>query len=137
MAEPPERLADALLLRLHAAGSAEIFVDVGDLEGDKTAADLLVAAKMARFADEGRTELAITNPGRYWATHGGYLAFLREEPAGSGGGRGRNPELEAMRLTYTRLRLTTFWWSFGMSLAGFLLSLLTLVVTLRAGLIRF
>ena len=104
------------------------------LEQAKDAAALLVAAKFAKSADEGRTQLTITNAGRYWANHGGYFAFLRDEPPpGGGGGRGRNPELEAMRMTFMRLRLSTFWWGFGMSIASFILSLISLAVVLYFG----
>ena len=90
--------------------------------------------QIREIADEGRTQLTITNAGRYWANHGGYFAFLRDEPPpGGGGGRGRNPELEAMRMTFMRLRLSTFWWGFGMSIASFILSLISLAVALYFG----
>ena len=42
--------------------------------------------------------------------------------------RGRNPEMEALRFTYMKLRLNTFWLSFGLSIAGFLISLISLTV---------
>jgi hypothetical protein len=109
-----------------------VFEDGADLEAAKAGADLLVTAKLAKFADDGRTQVALTNAGRYWALHGGYLAFLKEEPAG-GGGRGRNPELEEVRLELMRRRLDTFWWSFGLSIAGFVLSLVSLAVALAVG----
>jgi hypothetical protein len=97
----------------------------------KTAADTLVSLRLAKYADEGRTKLAPTNAGRYWALHGGYLAFLKEEP--DKGGRGRNPEAEALRASYMALRLKTFWWSFGMSAAGFVIAIISLVVALCFG----
>ena len=106
------------------------------LEQAKAAAALLVAAKFAKYADEGRTQLIITNAGRYWANHGGYFAFLKEDPPSGSGGRGgrdRNPELETMRMTFMRLRLSTFWWGFGMSIASFILSLISLGVALYFG----
>src|SRR6476469_2062639 len=67
----------------------------GVLDEAKAAADMLASLRLAKYADEGRTKLAPTNAGRYWALHGGYLAFLKEEP--DKGGRGRNPEAEALR----------------------------------------
>jgi len=131
----PEETAHALLLAAHAEGAADIFPagDGADLENAKRGADLLVAAKMAKFADDGRTTLTLTNAGRYWALNGGYFAFLKEEPAGGGGGRGRNPELEEARLTLMRLRLNTFWWSFGVSMAGFIISIISLIVAFSLG----
>lgn len=129
----PEHAAHALLETAAAEATAPVFPDGTDLDLAKRGADLLVAAKLARFADDGRTEVALTNAGRYWALHGGYFAFLKEEPIGGGGGRGRNPELEETRLTLMRLRLNTFWWSFGVSIAGFLISIISLIVAFSLG----
>lgn len=100
----------------------------------KLASDLLVKARLAKFDDEGRTTLVLTNAGRYWALHGGWLAYLKEEPlATGGGGRGRNPEMEALRSEYMRLRLNTFWWSFGLSVAGFVLSIVSVIIAIFFG----
>lgn len=127
-----EEAAQDLLMRAYETPPAIVFPDGADLDQAKVAADLIVSAKLAKFADDGRTEIALTNAGRYWANHGGYHAFLKEEPVG-GGGRGRSPELEEARLTLMRLRLDTFWWSFGMSVAGFVLSIVSLAVALTFG----
>ncbi len=133
----PEEQAQRLLLASHAQPPADIFEPDGEAEGleaAKRGADLLVDARLATFADEGRTQIAPTGAGRYWALHGGYLGFLKEEPSGrGGGGRGRNPELEMMRMELMKRRLGTFWWSFGLSLAGFLFSILSLAVALFYG----
>ncbi len=100
----------------------------------KTAADTLVSLRLARYTDDGRTRLAPTNAGRYWALHGGFLAFLKEEPErAGGGGKQRSPEAEALRASYMALRLKTFWWSFGMSVAGFVIAILSLFVALFYG----
>jgi hypothetical protein len=100
----------------------------------KLASDLLVKARLAKFDDEGRTTLVLTNAGRYWALPGGWLAYLKEEPlAMGGGGRGRNPEMEALRSEYMRLRLNTFWWSFGLSVAGFVLSIVSVIIAIFFG----
>ena len=59
--------------------------------------------RLMRFVDEGRAQLWLTNPGRYWAFNGGYMAFLKEEPdraASASGGKGRNPELEQLRYIF-------------------------------------
>lgn len=129
-----EHAAHDLLDRAAAASPAEVFPDGADLDVAKAGADLLVSAKLAKFADDGRTQIALTNAGRYWALHGGYFAFLKEEPiGGGGGGRGRNPELEEARLTLMRLRLNTFWWSFGISIAGFAISIISLTVAFSLG----
>lgn len=133
--------AQQLLLALYATPVVDFFdvpPEMPPAEGDileqaKAAAALLVAAKFAKYADDGRTQLTITNAGRYWANHGGYFAFLREEPPSGSGGRNRNPEFETMRMTFMRLRLSTFWWGFGMSVASFIFSLLSLGVALYFG----
>jgi hypothetical protein len=100
----------------------------------KLASDLLVKSRLAKFDDEGRTALVLTNAGRYWALHGGWLAYLKEEPlAMGGGGRGRNPEMEALRSEYMRLRLNTFWWTFGMSAAGLIFSVISIGIAVFYG----
>ncbi len=122
------------LLDAAAEGAGDIYdsADAARLALDKKASDLLVKLRLAAFADAGRTQLALINAGRYWALHGGYMTFLREPPAdgpgGGGSGRQRNPELEALRFDYMRLRLNTFWWTFGLSIASFVISLVTLSV---------
>lgn len=128
-----ERRADELLTAAFKNGGTDVFdtADEARLSISKKAADRLVQLKLARFSDDGRTRVDVTNAGRYWALHGGYLAFLKEEPVsggGGGGGRSRNPELEALRFTYMKLRLNTFWLSFGMSIAGFIISLISIAI---------
>jgi hypothetical protein len=135
-----EEIADDLLGQAQQSGPAEIFADdaTDDAARRKAAADLLVSARFARFADDGRTQIEITNAGRYWALNGGYLAFLKEEPASArSAGRQRNPELEALRLNYMRLRLNTFWWTFGLSIVSLVVSLISLTVaSLYGGILR-
>jgi hypothetical protein len=129
--ELADRRAHELLLEAYHGEGADIFSAAGDdaLAVDKKAADLLVKARLAWFPDEGRDRIRVTNSGRYWALNGGYMAFLKEDPpTGGGGTRGRNPEMEALRFTYMKLRLNTFWLTFGMSIAGFLISLVSLAV---------
>lgn len=138
---PVEEAANALLSAARDHSPAEIFPAGSDPDGlarAKAAADLLVAARFAKFSDEGRTQIEITNAGRYWALHGGFLAYLKEDPAAlRGGGRGRNPELEALRMTYMKLRLNTFWWSFALSIVSLVVSLISLTVAyLYGGVLR-
>ena len=130
-----ELLADAL-----ARGAVEVFGESGladeTLRERKAAADHLAKLRLARYEDDGRTRLVLTNPGRYWALNGGYMAFLKEEPdraAGNGGGRARNPEMEQLRYDFMQLRMRTFWWSFGISIASFLMSSVSLFIALRYG----
>jgi hypothetical protein len=130
-AELADRRAHELLLAAYASDSADVFSN-GPAEAlaiEKSAADKLVRLKLAWFPDESRDTIKVTNSGRYWALNGGYMAFLKEDPpTGGGGTRGRNPEMEALRFTYMKLRLNTFWLTFGMSIAGFLISLVSLAV---------
>jgi hypothetical protein len=141
----PERVADRLLIALRERAQQSVFdwpdpeTQTSDdrdtvLSSRKTAADLLVKSKLAHFTDDTRSDIDITNAGRYWALHGGYLAYLKEEPPSSGGGgRQRNPEMENLRSEYMRLRLGTFWWSFGLSIAGFLMSIISVAIALFYG----
>jgi hypothetical protein len=130
-----ERRIDELLAAAF-SGRGDIFdgQDALRLIVSKKAGDRLVELKLARFADEGRTRIEITNAGRYWALNGGYMGFLKEvPPGGGGGGRNQNPEFQALRMTYMRLRLNTFWLTFGLSIAGFVISLISLAVAALYG----
>lgn len=130
-AELADRRAHELLLTAYANDGADVFTDgpPETLAIEKSAADKLVRLKLAWYPDESRDTIKVTNSGRYWALNGGYMAFLKEDPpTGGGGTRGRNPEMEALRFTYMKLRLNTFWLTFGMSIAGFLISLVSLAV---------
>jgi hypothetical protein len=98
----------------------------------KEAADLLVMSRFAKYADEGRTQIELTNAGRYWMLNGGFLGFLKEDAPGRGG-RGRNPEMEALRMDYMKLRLGTFWWTFGFSIASFIFALASLIYAVHFG----
>jgi uncharacterized membrane protein len=41
--------------------------------------------------------------------------------------------MEALRSEYMKLRLNTFWWSFGLSIAGFVMSLVSVTIALYYG----
>jgi hypothetical protein len=124
-------------MEVFAIGAALPLDESSRLKLAKEGADLLVRSKLARFADEGRTTIELTNAGRYWALHGGWMAFLKELPPEGGGGRGRNPETEAMRSEFMRLRLRTFWWTFGLSVAGFVISILSMTIAIVYGGVLF
>lgn len=137
-----EHTADRLLSSAYKAPPVDIFDQPETVFADddtklsiaKDAADVLVRARLAKFADEGRTQLTLTNAGRYWALHGGYLGYLKDDSAApAGGARQRNPEAEALRAEYMKLRLNTFWWSFGLSIAGFVMSLVSVAIALFYG----
>lgn len=132
-AELVDRRAEELLRLAYGRDGIDIFAaaDPEHLATSKKAAERLVRVRLAYYPDEARDRLLITNSGRYWVLNGGYMAFLKEDPpTGGGGTRGRNPEMEALRATYMRLRLNTFWISFGMSIVGFVISLLSLGIAL-------
>jgi hypothetical protein len=138
---PVETVANDLLLAAKDRSPVEIFPLSGsaeELARAKAAADLLTAARFTKFSDDGRTRIEITNAGRYWALHGGFLAYLKEDPMlPARGGRQRNPELEELRMTYMKLRLNTFWWSFGLSIFSLVVSLISLTVAyLYGGILR-
>jgi len=135
-AELVDRRAQELLLAAYAGGAVALFPDADPrlLDIDKKAANRLVSLKLAFYPDEARDHLSPTNSGRYWALNGGYFGFLKEDPpTGGGGTRGRNPEIEALRATYMKLRLNTFWLSFGLSIAGFILSLISITIAFYYG----
>jgi hypothetical protein len=138
-----ERAADMLLRAAYETSPLDVFNQAEDFStGDewkklqrvKAGADLLVDCRLARFTGEDRTQVELTNAGRYWALSGGFLGFLKDGvpngTAARGGGSGQNAELGAMRAHYMRLRLRTFWWTFGLSLAGFFMSLISLSLIL-------
>jgi hypothetical protein len=70
--------------------------------------------------------------GRGASLRGRFLVFLTGEPE-KVPGRNKNPEAEALRANYLALRLKTFWWSFGMSAAGFVIAVVSLIVALCTG----
>ncbi len=74
-----ERKAHDLLAAAFGREALPIFPagDDAALEIAKKAADRLVQLKLVRFDDEGRTEIAITNAGRYWG-HAWRLSRLSE-----------------------------------------------------------
>jgi hypothetical protein len=101
-------------------------------------ADQLVEEKLARYDDAQKTELRITNYGRYGVVHGGFLNYLKEREKKIKSARDRDQhheklkeELKEGRLKFTHYRIVTCWWSFALTLISFLLSLLNLYLILN------
>lgn len=104
----------------------------------KALTDELVEEKLVRYNDTQRTELKITNYGRYWVVHGGFLIYLKESEKKIKSARDRDKhngelkeELKEARLKFTHYRIVTYWWSFALTLISFLLSLLNLYLILN------
>lgn len=104
----------------------------------KGMADQLVGEKLAKYDDEQKTELRITNYGRYWVIQGGFLIYLKESEKKIKLGRDSDKhngdlkeELKEARLKFTHYRIVTYWWSFALTLISFLLSLLNLYLILN------
>jgi hypothetical protein len=102
----------------------------------KALTDELVEEKLVRYNDAQRTELKITNYGRYWVVHGGFLIYLKESERKIRSGRDKHngelkEELKEARLKFTHYRIVTYWWSFALTLISFLLSLLNLYLILN------
>ena len=105
------------------------------LQECKGMADQLVEEKLAKYDDAQKTELSITNYGRYWIVHGGFLIYLKESEKKIKPGRDKHngelkEELKEARLKFTHYRIVTYWWSFALTLISFLLSLLNLYLIL-------
>jgi len=103
----------------------------------KALTDELVDEKLVRYNDAQKTELKITNYGRYWVVHGGFLIYLKESEKKIRSTRDRDKhngelkeELKEARLKFTHYRIVTYWWSFALTLISFFLSLLNLYLIL-------
>ena len=108
-----------------------------EIQECKALTDELVEEKLVRYNDTQKTELSITNFGRYWVVHGGFLIYLKESEKKIKSGRGSDKyngelkeELKEARLKFTHYRIVTYWWSFALTLISFLLSLLNLYLIL-------
>ena len=102
----------------------------------KALTDELVDEKLVRYNDAQKTELKITNYGRYWVVNGGFLTYLKESEKKIKPGRDKHneelkEELKEARLKFTHYRIVTYWWSFALTLISFLLSLLNLYLILN------
>jgi hypothetical protein len=78
----------------------------------KALTDELVEEKLVRYNDAQKTEIKITNYGRYWVVHGGFLIYLKESEKKIKSSRDRDKhngelkeELKEARLKFTHYRL--------------------------------
>lgn len=99
----------------------------------KAYADELIDEKLAKYIDEKKTMLEITNYGKFWMLKGGYIEYLKQsEKKIKNGSTSREDRLEEelveARLKFTKYRIKTFWISFLLSILGFLFSLISLLV---------
>lgn len=94
----------------------------------------LVREKLAVYADEEKTQLRVTNYGRYWMINGGYEAFLREylELKEKKNSEKEQQKLELLeeRLKLTQYRLVGFWLTLVLSIVGMLSLALNLYLLL-------
>ena len=102
----------------------------------KALTDELVEEKLVRYNDAQKTEIKITNYGRYWVVHGGFLIYLKEsekkiKPARDKHNGELKEELKEARLKFTHYRIVTYWWSFALTLISFFLSMLNLYLILN------
>lgn len=120
--------------------TAEVFTPQSEVfDNTKLWADQLVRDKLAKYGEEDRTILHLTNYGKYWMLHGGYEIFLKEGQSNKDPlkekdkdrddlklGLLRKEELLEARLRLTHYRLVGFWLMIVISSMGFLLSLYNL-----------
>jgi hypothetical protein len=139
----PEAQIDRLLNALYKKGTLNVYdfcAEEADHNDDmflysKAIADELAQEKLAKYTDDKRTELSITNFGRFWMAQGGYLVYLKEGEKKIKSEKDRHQEelkeeLKEARLKFTHYRLITYWWGFAFSIFSFLLSLLSLYLIL-------
>jgi len=142
----PEERMDILLKAVYQKGSLNLYdfcAEEWKNEEEvffqcKAMADELVNAKLVKYNDEQRTELIITNYGRFWVTQGGFLIYLKEgerkikkEHEKDNHHDELNEELKEARLKFTQYRIVTYWWGIALTLISFLLSMLNLYLILR------
>ncbi len=99
----------------------------------KVYADELIDEKLAKYIDEKKTILEITNYGKFWILKGGYFEYLKQSEKKQ---KQKDAEKESnledaltlARLKFTQYRIKTFWISFLLSLLGFIFSLISLIL---------
>lgn len=95
----------------------------------------VVKEKLLQYSDENHTTICITNYGRYWMLHGGYLGYLRDEHdmkvKRSLDKQQHEERLLEARLKLTKYRLIGFWIALIVSALGLSLSVLNLYMILH------
>jgi len=103
------------------------------LAESKAYADELIDEKLAKYIDEKKTLLEITNYGKFWMLKGGYIEYLKQcEKKFKNRESSKEDDLEdaliEARLKFTQYRIKTFWITFVLSILGFLFSLVSLCI---------
>jgi len=101
------------------------------LAESKAYADELIDEKLAKYIDEKKTLLEITNYGKFWMLKGGYIEYLKQcEKKSKNRETSKEDDLEdallEARLKFTQYRIKTFWITFVLSILGFIFSLVSL-----------
>lgn len=101
------------------------------LAESKAYADELIDEKLAKYIDEKKTWLEITNYGKFWMLKGGYIEYLKQcEKKFKNKENNKEVDLEdalvEARLRFTQYRIKTFWITFVLSILGFIFSLVSL-----------
>ena len=99
----------------------------------KVYADELIDEKLAKYIDEKKTVLEITNYGKFWILKGGYFEYLKQSEKKTkfketNKENDLSDELTLARLKFTNYRIKTYWISFILSLLGFIFSLMSLIL---------
>ncbi|MEP7322025.1 MAG: hypothetical protein ABI761_08900 [Saprospiraceae bacterium] len=104
----------------------------------KVYADELIDEKLAKYIDDKKTILEITNYGKFWILKGGYFEYLKQSEKKQKSKENNNrendldSELTLARLKFTKYRIKTYWISFLLSMLSFIFSLISLlIVTLK------
>lgn len=103
------------------------------LADSKAYADELIDEKLAKYIDEKKTMLEITNYGKFWMLKGGYFEYLKEcEKKSKNKETSKEDDLEdaliEARLKFTQYRIKTFWITFVLTILGFIFSLVSLLL---------
>lgn len=106
-----------------------------DFQNTRNWTHKLVKEKLAAYADEEKTQLRISNYGRYWMMQGGYDAFLRccldLKEKKSAEKEQQKLELLEERIKLTQYRLIGFWVTIVLSIVGVLSIALNLYLLLH------
>ena len=142
-----EQYQSALLSDVYMKGSLNVYdhamqlltEEPSDFAQVKSWIDQMAREKLINYADEERTEVMITNFGRYWIMNGGYQYYLRDGHSKDHATSSENhhqlkkekEELVEARLKLTKYRLYGFWLALFISIIGFMLSVFNLYMLFK------
>jgi hypothetical protein len=137
-----EEYLHELLQAAYAADQIDIYQFSFQLSGENEAlfantrlwAHQLVRDKLCIYTDLEKTQMQITNYGRYWMLHDGYMGFLKDEhllkeKELKEKDQQKETLLEA-RLKLVQYRLVGFWMALIISVVGLVLSVFNLYLFL-------